>query len=106
MAERGHRKTEIGVVVSDKMDKTVVVKVERLVQHPKYGKVIRRFTKFYAHDEKNECKVGDKVLIIETRPLSKLKRWRVVRILERGAKVAPEVLSEEVTGDDQANDKA
>ncbi len=105
MVERGHRKTEIGVVVSDKMDKTVVVRVERLVQHPKYGKVIRRFTKFYAHDEKNECKVGDKVLIIETRPLSKLKRWRVVRILERGLKGASEVLPEEVSGDDQANDK-
>ncbi len=104
MAERGRRKTEVGVVVSDKMDKTVVVRVERLVQHPKYGKVMRRHTKFYAHDERNECKVGDRVLIIETRPLSKLKRWRVVRILEKAEEEVPP--AEEVVGDDKADDQA
>ncbi|WPX10147.1 30S ribosomal protein S17 [Caldicellulosiruptor danielii] len=77
------RKTRVGVVVSDKMDKTVVVAVERLVQHPLYKKTIKRTTKFKAHDENNECRIGDKVLIMETRPLSKEKRWRVVQILER-----------------------
>jgi len=81
--KRGMRKTRIGVVVSDKMDKTVVVAVETLVQHPLYKKTIKRTTKFKAHDENNECRVGDKVLIMETRPLSKEKRWRVVQILER-----------------------
>lgn len=81
--KRGMRKTRVGVVVSDKMDKTVVVAVERLVQHPLYKKTIKRTTKFKAHDENNECRVGDKVLIMETRPLSKEKRWRVVQILER-----------------------
>lgn len=77
------RKRRIGVVISDKMDKTIVVMVERLVRHPLYKKVIRRRKKYYAHDESNECRVGDVVEIMETRPLSKLKRWRVVRILER-----------------------
>lgn len=81
--ERGIRKTRIGVVVSDKMNKTAVVAVERLVKHPTYKKYIKRTSKFKAHDEKNECKVGDKVKIIETRPLSKTKRWRVVEILEK-----------------------
>ncbi|WP_052661808.1 30S ribosomal protein S17 [Anaerocellum danielii] len=81
--KRGMRKTRVGVVVSDKMDKTVVVAVERLVQHPLYKKTIKRTTKFKAHDENNECRIGDKVLIMETRPLSKEKRWRVVQILER-----------------------
>ncbi|WAM34650.1 30S ribosomal protein S17 [Caldicellulosiruptor morganii] len=81
--KRGLRKTRIGVVVSDKMDKTVVVAVETLVQHPLYKKTIKRTTKFKAHDENNECRVGDKVLIMETRPLSKEKRWRVVKILEK-----------------------
>ncbi|RLA84637.1 MAG: 30S ribosomal protein S17 [Deltaproteobacteria bacterium] len=106
MAERGRRKMEVGVVVSDKMDKTVVVRVERFVQHPRYGKVMRRYTKFYAHDERNECKVGDKVLIIETRPLSRLKRWRVVKILEKAEEVLPSVPAEEVVGDDKADDQA
>ncbi len=101
--ERGRRKTEVGVVVSDKMDKTVVVRVERLVRHPVYGKVIKRFSKFYAHDKDNECRVGDKVLIMETRPLSKLKRWRVVRILERAKEAA--TLEPEVMGNDKANDQ-
>ncbi|MEO0137090.1 MAG: 30S ribosomal protein S17 [candidate division WOR-3 bacterium] len=75
------RKTKVGVVVSDKMQKTVVVEFQRFVQHPLYKKYIRKTTRVYAHDENNECKVGDKVLIEETRPLSKLKRWRVLRKL-------------------------
>ncbi len=81
--ERGARKTRIGVVVSDKMDKTAVVAVERLIKHPVYKKYIKRTTKFKAHDQKNECQVGDVVKIMETRPLSKTKRWRVVEILEK-----------------------
>lgn len=81
--KRSLRKTRVGVVVSDKMDKTVVVAVETFVQHPLYKKTLKRTTKFKAHDEENNCKVGDKVLIMETRPLSKEKRWRVVEILER-----------------------
>ncbi|WXJ83170.1 30S ribosomal protein S17 [Moorella humiferrea] len=81
--DRNQRKTRIGSVVSDKMDKTVVVAVESRVRHPLLGKSIRRTKKFKAHDEKNECRVGDKVLIMETRPLSKEKRWRVVEILEK-----------------------
>ncbi|TJX62295.1 30S ribosomal protein S17 [Soehngenia saccharolytica] len=81
--ERGNRKVRIGTVVSDKMDKTVVVAIESIVTHPVYKKQIRRTTKFKAHDENNECKVGDKVQIMETRPLSKDKRWRVVEIIER-----------------------
>ncbi len=78
-----NRKQFVGVVVSDKMDKTVVVMVERLVEHPLYKKYIRRRKKFMAHDEENACRIGDKVLIEETRPLSKHKRWRVRQILER-----------------------
>ncbi len=81
--DRGNRKTRIGVVVSDKMDKTAVVAVERLVQHPVYKKFIKRTSKFKAHDDKNECQIGDTVKIAETRPLSKTKRWRVVEILEK-----------------------
>lgn len=77
------RKTRVGVVVSDKMDKTCVVKVERLVQHPLYGKTMRRTVRLKAHDEENACKVGDRVRLMETRPLSKEKRWRVVEILEK-----------------------
>ncbi len=92
---RGKRKVFVGVVVSDKMDKTVVVAVDRLVRHPLYKKVVRRTSKFYAHDEHNECRVGDIVEIMETRPLSKLKRWRVVRIVQR-AKVPLPVAREEV----------
>ncbi len=92
---RGKRKVFIGRVVSDKMDKTVVVAVDRLVRHPLYKKVVRRTSKFYAHDEHNECRVGDIVEIMETRPLSKLKRWRVVRIVQR-AKVPLPVAREEV----------
>lgn len=85
MEERGKRKTLIGVVISDKMDKTVVVVVNRLVLHPVYKKYVRKRTKVKAHDEKNECHIGDKVLLIESRPLSKEKRWRVKEIVERAA---------------------
>lgn len=77
------KKVYIGRVVSDKMGKTVVVAVERLVQHPLYKKIVKRVTKFKAHDDKEECKVGDKVSIIEGRPISKEKRWRVLKIIER-----------------------
>ncbi len=80
---RGHRKTRRGYVVSDKMDKTVVVAVEDRVKHPLYGKVLRRTSKVKAHDEANAAGVGDLVLIMETRPLSATKRWRVVEILEK-----------------------
>jgi len=80
---RNTRKERIGVVTSNKMDKTIVVSVERKVKHPKYGKFIKRTKKFYAHDEKTECGIGDTVRIMETRPLSKLKNWRLVEILER-----------------------
>jgi len=80
--ERNLRKTRVGVVTSDKMDKTVVVSVETLVEHPLYKKRIKQTKKFKAHDEQNQCKIGDKVRIMETRPLSKDKRWRVVEIIE------------------------
>ncbi|MEW6189809.1 MAG: 30S ribosomal protein S17 [Actinomycetota bacterium] len=83
MENRGKRKVRVGKVVSDKMDKTVVVAVESIVRHPLYKKIMRRTTKFKAHDENNECRVGDVVKIMETRPLSKEKRWRVVSILEK-----------------------
>ena len=83
MTERSERKTRIGQVVSDKMDKTVVVAVERLVQHPLYKKAVKKTVKFKAHDENNESHIGDTVEIMETRPLSKDKRWRVVEILEK-----------------------
>ena len=83
MTERNERKTRIGKVVSDKMDKTVVVAVERLVQHPLYKKAVKKSVKFKAHDENNESHIGDTVEIMETRPLSKDKRWRVVEILEK-----------------------
>lgn len=81
--ERNLRKTRVGVVVSDKMDKTVTVAIEDMVKHPLYGKIMKRTLKVHAHDEKNECTVGDKVEIMETRPLSKTKRWRLVRIIEK-----------------------
>jgi small subunit ribosomal protein S17 len=80
---RGKRKVREGVVVSDKMDKTVVVAVEDRVKHALYGKIIRRTTKYKAHDENNECGVGDRVRLMETRPLSATKRWRVMEILEK-----------------------
>ncbi|MEW9122243.1 MAG: 30S ribosomal protein S17 [Thermotaleaceae bacterium] len=81
--ERGRRKTRVGRVVSDKMEKTIVVAVEDFVRHPLYGKAVKRTKKFKTHDENNECKIGDKVRIMETRPLSKDKRWRLVRIIEK-----------------------
>jgi small subunit ribosomal protein S17 len=83
MAERARRKTVVGRVVSNKMDKTVSVAVERRYRHPLYGKILKRTSKFMAHDEKNECKIGDTVRIMETRPLSRLKRWRLVEVVER-----------------------
>ena len=86
-AGRHKRKERIGVVVSDAMDKTVVVRVGRRVRHPLYGKELRRYNKFYAHDEKNAAKAGDRVRIAETRPLSRLKRWRLLKILQVGKKI-------------------
>ena len=83
MEERNLRKTMVGTVVSDKMDKTVVVSVETSVAHPIYKKTVKRTYKLKAHDEENSCKVGDRVLVMETRPLSKDKRWRVVEIVEK-----------------------
>ncbi len=82
-AERHRRKVREGLVVSDKMDKTVVVSVEDRVKHPLYGKVLRRTSKLKAHDETNQCGIGDRVLIMETRPLSATKRWRLVEVLEK-----------------------
>ena len=81
--ERSVRKTRIGVVVSDRMDKTVVVRVRETVRHPLYGKTLRRTRTFKAHDDSNDCHVGDQVRIAETRPLSKTKRWRVAQVIER-----------------------
>ncbi|MCT4605201.1 MAG: 30S ribosomal protein S17 [Marinisporobacter sp.] len=81
--ERKTRKSRVGRVVSDKMEKTIVVAVEDFVRHPIYGKAVRRTKKFKAHDENNECRIGDRVRIMETRPLSKDKRWRLVNIVER-----------------------
>ena len=83
---RNVRKERTGTVVSDAMDKTVVVQAERRITHPVYGKILRRSKKYYAHDERNEARRGDQVLIAETRPLSKLKRWRLVRVVTRAAK--------------------
>jgi small subunit ribosomal protein S17 len=83
IVERGRRKVRVGRIVSDKMEKTAVVAVEEFVRHPIYGKAVKRTKKFKAHDENNECKIGDKVRIMETRPLSKDKRWRVAEIIER-----------------------
>ena len=84
MAEaRGMRKTRVGVVVSDKMDKTIVVAIRTRVKHPLYGKIMNRTTKLKAHDENNECGIGDTVRVMETRPLSKDKRWRLVEIIEK-----------------------
>ncbi len=80
---RGMRKTRVGIVVSDKMDKTITVAVKYRVRHPLYGKIINRTTKLKAHDEKNECGIGDTVRVMETRPLSRDKRWRLVEILEK-----------------------
>jgi small subunit ribosomal protein S17 len=81
--ERNLRKTKLGVVSSNKMDKTITVSVERKVKHPLYGKFVKKSTKFHAHDEKNECSIGDTVKIMESRPLSKTKRWRLVEVVEK-----------------------
>ena len=83
MVERNLRKIRVGVVTSDKMDKTITVAVERKVKHPIYGKFVKKTTKFHAHDEKQECAIGDVVKIMETRPLSKTKRWRLVEVVEK-----------------------
>ncbi|HMT95738.1 MAG TPA: 30S ribosomal protein S17 [Ferruginibacter sp.] len=80
---RNLRKTRIGVVSSNKMDKTITVKVERKIKHPLYGKFLKKSTSFHAHDEKNECSIGDTVKIMETRPYSKTKRWRLVEVVEK-----------------------
>jgi len=89
IAPRGHRKERVGEVISNTMAKTIIVRVERRFPHPKFKKVITGYRKFYAHDEKNEAKVGDRVRIEETRPLSKTKRWRLVEIVEKGVTAAP-----------------
>jgi small subunit ribosomal protein S17 len=86
---RGRLPTVRGTVVSDRMDKTIVVKTERRVKHPRYGKYIRRFTTYYAHDEMNEAKVGDKVELAFTRPVSKTKRWRLIKVVEAFATGEP-----------------
>jgi small subunit ribosomal protein S17 len=83
VSERNMRKTMVGKIVSDKMDKTVVVAIEDSVKHPLYNKIVKRTYKLKAHDENNECKIGDKVRVMETRPLSKDKRWRLVEIIEK-----------------------
>ena len=83
MEDRNLRKTKIGVVTSNKMTKTITVSVERKVKHPIYGKFVKKTTKFHAHDDKDECSIGDVVRIMETRPLSKTKRWRLVEVIEK-----------------------
>ena len=83
MAEGGNRKTRTGVVVYDKMDKTIVVEIRTRVKHPLYGKIMNRTTRLKAHDEENACGVGDRVMVMETRPLSKDKRWRLTQIIEK-----------------------
>lgn len=83
MIERKKRKVRIGKVVSNRMSKTVVVTVERLFRHPTYQKTVKRTSKLYAHDEKNECQIGDRVKVMETRPLSRQKRWRVLEVVEK-----------------------
>ena len=88
-SDRGQRKERVGKVISNKMAKTIVVRVERRFPHPRYKKVVTGYSKFYAHDEKNEAKVGDRVRIRETRPLSKLKNWRLVEVVERNTEAAP-----------------
>ncbi len=86
---RANRKERVGEVIGNKMNKTIIVRVERRFAHPKFKKVVTGYKKFYAHDEKNDAKVGDRVRIEETRPLSKTKRWRLVEVVERAAEIAP-----------------
>jgi small subunit ribosomal protein S17 len=88
-ARRANRKERVGEVIANKMAKTIIVRVERRYPHPRFKKVVTGYKKLYAHDEKKEAKVGDRVRIEETRPLSKLKRWRLVAVVERGAEVTP-----------------
>jgi small subunit ribosomal protein S17 len=88
-SERGHRKERVGEVISNKMTKTIIVRVERRFPHPRYKKVVTGYSKFYAHDEKSEAKVGDTVRIRETRPLSKMKNWRLVEVVEKNTDAAP-----------------
>ena len=87
--ERGHRKERLGEVISNKMAKTIIVRVERRYPHPEFKKVVTSYSKFYAHDEKGEAKIGDKVRIIETRPISKTKRWRLTEVVERNVETTP-----------------
>ncbi len=87
-SKRGHRKARVGEVISNKMTKTIIVRVERRFQHPKFKKVVTSYAKFYAHDDKEEAQVGDRVKIEETRPLSKTKSWRLVQVVEKAGKVA------------------
>ena len=87
--QRGHRKERVGKVVSDRMEKTIVVRVERRFRHPQFKKVVTAYGKFYAHDEKNEAKIGDRVRIQETRPLSKTKSWRLVEVVQRNEESGP-----------------
>jgi small subunit ribosomal protein S17 len=89
VAARGHKKERVGDVISNKMTKTIVVRVQRRFPHPEFKKVVTQFNKFYAHDEKNEAKVGDRVRIQECRPLSKTKRWRLVEVVERNTDAVP-----------------
>ena len=89
IASRGNRKERVGEVISNRMTKTIVVRVERRFPHPKFKKVVTGYKKFYAHDEKGDAKVGDRVRIEETRPLSRLKRWRLVEVVDRGSGVVP-----------------
>jgi len=83
VAERGLRKTRQGIVISNRMDKTITVQIDRTMQHPLYSKIVHKRAKLYAHDEKNEAGIGDKVMVMETRPFSKMKRWRLVKVLEK-----------------------
>lgn len=82
-SSRAARKTRIGIVVSDKMDKTITIKIDRTLAHPAYGRIVRASSRLMAHDEKREAHIGDRVLVMETRPMSKMKRWRLVEVLER-----------------------
>ncbi|HSH16548.1 MAG TPA: 30S ribosomal protein S17 [Verrucomicrobiae bacterium] len=91
VAERGKRKERVGEVISNKMSKTIVVRVERRFPHPRWGKVVTAYSRFYAHDEKNEAQIGDRVRIMETRPLSKTKRWRLVSVVEKNEEAAAAV---------------
>lgn len=91
--EQGKRKIRVGVVTSDRMNKTITVQGERLVMHPRFGKFLRKKTVYKVHDEKNEAKIGDKVEITETRPLSKTKRWRLIKVIKKGRKELPIVPS-------------